>query len=361
MKILITHASAGAGHRKAAEALYIYLRENSAHQVALVDALDHARPGFKRLYAGCYAFLITHVPNVWGFAFALIDAPVLQPFIRAFRRSYNALNLPGYHALLIKEQYDFIFSTHFLPNEVAAALKREGKIASRIVSIITDFDVHRIWLAEGINIYAVACSQTKEKLKFLGVIERNIFVSGIPSDKKFSRSHDVEALKKKMGLKKDEFTVLVATGSFGIGPIERIVAALKDYQLIVICGHNKELYDRLKKTAGPNVFVNSLIDNMEEMMAVADCMVTKPGGLSITEALVSQLPMIFFNAIPGQEMHNVLVLRKYGIGAGPCSVEEIAGKLGELRASKDAHRSAVNKLKELAKPQAVKDLSSLIV
>jgi len=361
MKILITHASAGAGHRKAAEALYVYLRENTPHHVTLADALDHASPLYKKFYAGSYSFLITHIPMIWGMVFALIDIALFQPFIRFFRRLVNSVNLPKFHAYLIEQQFDYIFSTHFLPNEVSAALKRQGKIGSRIVSVITDFDVHRIWLADGISVYAVACSYTKEKLKFLGVLERNVLVSGIPSDKKFSRVHDVQALKKKFGLNRDEFTVLIATGSFGIGPIEAIVHALKDFQLIVICGHNKKLYERLKSSAGEKVFVNGLVDNMDEMMAVADCMVTKPGGLSITEALVSQLPMVFFNAIPGQEAHNIRVLKKYGIGVGPCSVPEIVKALNELRASKDSHRTAINKLKELAKAQAVKDIASLIV
>ena len=360
MKILITHASAGAGHRKAAEALYMHLRENTSHEVVLNDALDHASPLYKKLYTGTYSLLITYIPFLWGLIFSFLDLAWMQPLVRGFRRVYNQINMSKFNAYLCKEQFDYIFSTHFMPNEVTAALKRDARIKARLVSVITDYDVHRVWLAKGIDIYAVACEYTKEKCKHLGVLERQVFVSGIPSDKKFAKSHDIVALKEKFGLQKDAFTVLIATGSFGIGPIEELVDQLGDFQVIVICGHNKTLFERLRQKDASHVFVNALVDNMDELMAVSDCMVTKPGGLSITEAMVSQLPLIFFNAIPGQEARNVKVLKRYGIGIGPCGLKEIYEHLYRMRTSKDVHRNAVNKLKELARPQSVKDLQSLI-
>ena len=110
-----------------------------------------------------------------------------------------------------------------------------------------------------------------------------------------------------MGLQPDLFTVLVATGSFGIGPIEGIIDVLKGFQVIVVCGHNRDLFRKLSGKYCALVKVLGLVDNMHELMAVSDAMVTKPGGLSICEALVSQLPLIFFNAIPGQEIGNIKV------------------------------------------------------
>ena len=121
-------------------------------------------------------------------------------------------------------------------------------------------------------------------------------LTGIPTHDNFSRPVDVEQLRAKMNLRADCFTVLIATGSFGIGPIEKIIEQLPDFQVVVICGHNKKLVERLRLAAGDNVKVFGLVNNMDEMMGLSDVMITKPGGLSITEALVRGLPMIFFNA-----------------------------------------------------------------
>jgi processive 1,2-diacylglycerol beta-glucosyltransferase len=359
MKILIIHASAGAGHRRAAEALRNGF-QGSSHNVTLVDALDYTSPFFKRMYGGMYAFLITKLPAVWGFAFYLIDIPVARPLIRLVRRIYNAINAGKLHQFLIEENFDYIFSTHFLPNEVASALKREGQIRSEIISIITDYDVHSIWLAEGIDHYCVASDWTKKKLLTMGIRENCISITGIPTDPKFALKRDKKILCQAIGSRDDLFTVLVATGSFGIGPIERIIKHLEGFQVLVVCGHNTALYERLKAHASDLIKIFGLVNNMDELMAISNAMVTKPGGLSISEALVSGLPLIFFSAIPGQETHNIRVLKTYGIGISDCSVEEIARELKTLKSSPELYTNMVDKINNLAKPGAVKDIISLL-
>ena len=142
--------------------------------------------------------------------------------------------------------------------------------------------------------------------------------------------------------------------------LEKILEALNGFQVIVVCGHNKELYARLNAKASGAFKVFGLVDSMPELMAVADCMVTKPGGLSIAEALVSRLPLIFFNAIPGQETNNIKVLGAYGIGTGTKNIEEIVAQLKTLQASKDALLTAVKKTQELARPHAVSDIIQII-
>ena len=156
------------------------------------------------------------------------------------------------------------------------------------------------------------------------------------------------------------FTVLIATGSFGIGPIEEIIQSLKDVQVIVVCGHGKVLYERLSKKKYDNVKVCGLVDNMHELMAVADVMLTKPGGLSISEALVSELPMIFFSPIPGQEENNIRVLKESGVGISQCSIAEIAQHLQHYKSSPQDFQAAVEKAKALGHPHAVRDIISLI-
>ena len=227
MKILVIHATAGAGHKKAAEAIFHGLQAKGGHDVRLVDALDYTNPFFKKNYPGVYTFLVTRLPWAWGFLFALIDIPWMQPLVRRCRRLYNGFNAQALQKFLIQEQFDGVITTQFLSAEVCAYLKREGKIKSKIICVVTDFDVHRIWVNEGIDVYTAACEYTKNKLIALGVPSEKIFMTGIPTDAKFAHKPDTLALKKKLGLQDGVLTILIATGSFGMGPIEELIKLLE--------------------------------------------------------------------------------------------------------------------------------------
>ncbi|MCR4336900.1 MAG: hypothetical protein NUV91_03755 [Candidatus Omnitrophica bacterium] len=361
MKILVIHATAGAGHRKAAEAVHHGFVTKTSHPTTIIDALDYTSPFYKKAYSQTYTFLISYLPWVWGAIFELIDQPALVPIVRWIRRCQNALVGRKLCQYLIHEQFDCIVSTHFFPNEVVSALKKEKKISSKLISVVTDFDVHTIWLGSGVDYYAVACEWTKEKIKTFGISDEKIFVSGIPTHETFQEFYQKEIIRQKLGLVEDAFTVLVATGSFGIGPIEQIVDSFKDVQILVLCGHNQSLYERLKRKESRLIHVYPLVRNMHEMMSASDVMVTKPGGLSIAEALVKGLPLIFFNAIPGQETNNVKVLSHHGVGLMPKSVEHIVQAIQSLRDSSEHFDTAVQKIKTLARPDAVETILKLAI
>jgi len=361
MKILVIHATAGAGHKKAAEAIYHGLQARGGADVRLLDALDYTNPFFKKTYPWFYSLIVTRLPWAWGFLFALLDIPWMQPLVRVIRRLYNGFNAQALQRFMIQEKFDCIITTQFLSAEVSAYLKRKGQIKSKIICVVTDFDVHRIWVNEGIDVYTGACEYTKDKLIALGVPTEKVFSTGIPTDAKFSNKPDVTALKKKLGIQDGILTILIATGSFGMGPIEEIMKLLKDYQLLIVCGHNKELYERLKPMAPAHTHVLGLVDNMDELMSVADIMVTKPGGLSIAEALVKKLPMIFFSAIPGQETNNIKVLSSYEVCHGQSTLPQIAETVREYNSNPKDLEALRGRLSELSKPNAVSDIISLIL
>ena len=139
-----------------------------------------------------------------------------------------------------------------------------------------------------------------------------------------------------------------------------IVKELRDSQLLVVCGHNKRLALQLSKVNWGAVHIFGLVNNMHEMMGAADVMITKPGGLSIAEALVRELPLIFFNAIPGQETHNIEVLKHYGIGLSGLSLPQMQEVIEEFSRSPQKILEAKQKMRELASPHAVKDIIDLI-
>jgi processive 1,2-diacylglycerol beta-glucosyltransferase len=360
MNILVIHATAGAGHKKAAEAIYHGIQSKTAHRVTLVDALDYTNSFFKYSYPSFYTFLVSRMSWLWGFCFALLNIPLIQPLIRVVRRIYNGLNGNRLQSFLKKEQFDYIICTQFLSAEISAHLKRTGQIRSKVICVVTDFDVHRIWICEGVDIYVGACEYTKERLMSLGIPADRIVVSGIPTDPKFLKEYDQAMLRRQWGFKEKDVTVLLATGSFGFGPIEEIIDLLHDHQLVVVCGHNEALYDRLLQRQLPRVKVCGLVNNMDELMSGCDVMITKPGGLSIAEALVKGLALIFFSAIPGQETGNVRVLAKYGIGYGQRRIDEMAAIISRLAVSPQELITQRSKSKAFGKPQAVDTILQLL-
>lgn len=360
MKILIVHATAGAGHKKAAEAIFHGFNARGGHDVRLIDALDYTNPFFRKTYPWVYSFLVTRLPWAWAFFFGILDLDWMQPLVKVVRRLYNGFNARALQLFLIKEQFDAVFTTQFLSAEVSAYLKRTGKIRSKVICVVTDFDVHHIWVNEGIDDYTAACEYTRDKLIALGVPSEKAHITGIPTDAKFSGHPDIVALKKKLGLQNGTMTILIATGSFGMGPIEEIMALLKNYQLLIVCGQNRALFERLKPKASQNTHVLGLVDNMEELMSVSNIMVTKPGGLSIAEALVKKLPMIFFSAIPGQETNNIKVLSHYEVSQGQSTLPQIAETVHEWNANPKNLDALRQRIIELSKPNAVQDIIALL-
>jgi len=316
MKVIIAYASAGAGHTKAAKALHHYFKEKSPQsEIIIVDVLEKASSLFRLIYIQGYAFLVRHAPLFWALAFYLTRAKILYPFTRAFIFFLSRVNARNFLCLLTREDPDLIISTHFFTSELTAYLKNKGKIHSKLITVITDFGVHPFWLCKGTDLYVAASGLTKEILINEGIEGPKIMVLGIPVEEKFLRQYNREELCRKLNISCQKFTALIITGSFGIGPIEEIVESLySDVQLLVVCATNRKLFFRLSQKNYPGVFLFKFVDNIEELMTASDIIITKPGGLSIAEALSMELPPLFIAAIPGQETENMNILKNYGIG-----------------------------------------------
>lgn len=325
MKIIIAYASAGIGHRQAAAALHNYFNENYKHaKVITVDALDKTNRLFKHTYRRGYLFMVHHCLWLWAAGFWLTYAQRLRPLTRPFTFALHLLNSGNFIRFLIQENPDCIISTHFLPSQISAYYKRKCSSHCKIITVITDFGVHPFWIAEGTDLYFAASDFTKKEVIRNGVSEVRVKVSGIPVDLKFLQRMERLKVCEKLGIDKDKFTVLLITGSFGIGPIEKITDLLcRDAQVLAVCANNKRLLLKLKSRDYPNTKVFGFVHNVEELMSASDMLITKPGGLTISEALNMELVPVFISPIPGQETFNAMVLRRAGIGFNPKNIGEI--------------------------------------
>jgi processive 1,2-diacylglycerol beta-glucosyltransferase len=258
---------------------------------------------------------------------------------------------------LIAANPDIIVATHFLPIGIAGFLKKRHKINSRLICIITDFDVHPLWVIEKIDQYIVGCPITAAQLNGFGISNDKIKIMGIPVDGKFSENIEKEGIYKKLNLEKNKFTVLILTAAFGFGPIEEIVNLLyRQVQILVVCGRNTGLYRRLAAKKYNSVRIFGLVDNIEELMAAAHLVITKPGGLTIAESLAMERPMIFFRAIYGQETKNAEILENYGVGINTKNLIDIREAVLNYKNSPQRLDAVKEKIRKIKKPNATREI-----
>lgn len=365
MKVLITYITAGAGHRRVAEAVHSYLKENRKDlTLELVDLLPYTNPILRFCYNWGYPFLVHYAIWLWGFFFLITESKLTRWFSRRCSRITNYFSCRKFIQYIKEGNFDYIISTHFLNSELISDLKLKNKIKAKLITVITDFGVHPFWISKGTDLYIAGSKVTKDKLLALGVEDSKIQASGIPFSSKFVKSQNraqrVE-LAVKLGIKSEMFTVLLMTGSFGLGPLEKIAASIcADVQVLVVCANNKVLFNRLQAKKLRNVKVFGFINNAQELMAVSDIIITKPGGSSIVELINMALFPIFISAIPGQERENITTLATCNVGYAPKNIEEIKNLVIDLKNNPAKLLELKNNIAAVAKPFACRELASVI-
>ena len=360
-RVLVLSASAGAGHLRAAEAIEKAIRlRGVATEVQHVDVLKYTNKVFRHFYSKAYIDLVNNAPEVLGWLYDHLDDPAKNDPIRL---AFDRLNANPFIRFLQRYQPDVAICTHFLPSGIISSLKAEGKIKVVNAVVVTDFDVHAMWLCHHVEQYFVALEETKVHLRALGVPESLITISGIPIDPVFAEAKDKRAMRRKHGLDEECFIILVSAGGFGVGPVGHLFQALAQLahraQVVMVCGRNEplriELTEAAKKLAKRSKVSFTLLgftSDMDELMTAADLFVGKPGGLTTSEALSKGLAMVVINPIPGQEERNSDHLLEQGAAIRCNNLPALAYKIDTLidRTGKLAQMS--ENARNLGKPTA---------
>jgi processive 1,2-diacylglycerol beta-glucosyltransferase len=363
-KVLILSASAGAGHVRAAQALERAFADlGAAREVRHVDALQLTNKVFRTLYSKTYLDLVDHAPDVLGWLYDWLDTPWEK---ERRRLAWDKLNSLRFVRMLERYQPDLVLCTHFLPAEIISWLKAKARLGCAQAIVVTDFDVHAMWLCHHFEHYFVAIEETREHLVRLGIPAEKVTVSGIPIDPVFAERKDKGAMRAKYGLAPDRTTVLVSAGGFGVGPIEHLVASLLGLnhpaQVVVICGRNEELKQRLdtvaaERPAGGNTLVPvGYTTEMDEYMSAADVMVGKPGGLTTSEAVAKELLLVIVNPIPGQEERNSDHLLEQGAALRCNNLPVLGYKIDRLLDDPTRMAAMHAAARRLAHPDAARDV-----
>ncbi len=365
-KILVLHASVGAGHTRAAKAVAAaFAAESPQARVEVVDALDLARPLFKRVYGEGYLDLVARAPSLFGLLFDMTDrAPAPGALGDRLRRAAQRWGARELVDFLEAGEWDAVVNTHFLAPELIAALTREGRFDAPQLTVVTDYDAHRIWVHDPCARYCVAGSGAAASLLGHGVPARRVSVTGIPVDPAFASPLDRDAARREFGLCGGYPVVVQSAGGHGVGPLEEnyraLLASTVPSEIVVVCGRNEESRRKLAAIRPParhRAKILGFTDKMRTLMAVADLLVTKPGGLTVSEALASALPMALVNPIPGQEERNADFLLENGAAVKANSAASLTRKVEEILASPRKLVDMRRRARALGRPRAAFDVA----
>ncbi|MDB5301414.1 MAG: hypothetical protein JWO87_3077 [Phycisphaerales bacterium] len=367
-RVLVLSASVGAGHMRAAQAVELALRQTAPDaEVRNVDVLSLTNTAFRKVYGEAYLDLVNKAPHVLGFLYDLMDKPArARSKGDRFRLALEKLNLARFIDLIQDHSWDVVVNTHFLPAELIASLRRDGKVHQPQITVTTDFETHRLWVNEPCDHYTTATEEGAAYLRHWKVPSEHVSVTGIPIHPVFSETKDRKACLKAHDLVGDRPILLQLAGGFGVGPIEQLYRGVLSIEVplevVVVAGRNVSAREQLEKIDPPKrhrTKVLGFTEQIDELMAMADIVLSKPGGLTTSEVLARGAAMAIVNPIPGQESRNSDFLLEHGAAIKINNVGTMPFKLTQLL--EDPKRLAAIKAnaRKIAKPRAAFDVARL--
>ena len=366
-RVLLLSASSGAGHVRAAQALQKAFTARGDCLVEHIDTIEYVSKLFQSIYDKTYISMVRNAPDLMGVLYERTDQPWSHP---RRRLALDRLNAQPMIRMLQRVQPDLCIATHFLPGEILAWLIAKKKLLAKNAIVVTDYDVHAMWLCRTVSRYYVAIPEAAEYLAGIGVPREIVRVTGIPIDPVFSVPLDRSAARHHLKLDPAAPILLLAAGGYGVGPVEQLVQDLlalqKPWQFVAIAGKGEKVKKRLDEialTAGSlsgghdRLVPIGFTTEMDRYMASADLLVGKAGGLTTSEALARHLPMALIEPIPGQEFRNADHLLENGIAIRcnnlPAAAWKIANLLNDRPRMEHMRRAAA----QMARPSAAAEIA----
>ncbi|WP_373601423.1 MGDG synthase family glycosyltransferase [Paraclostridium bifermentans] len=339
-KVLIMSASTGGGHNRAARAIKEELIKKTIDgetiECKIIDSLKLVNTTMDKIISTGYEKSAIYTPNAYGRVYRFSESGLASK--NEFKDNMiTTFMARRFKRLLLDERPDLIVGTHPFPMIALSTLKKQCSNTSTttvfhtslgdefsnffnsnsfptLISVLTDYTTHSTWIQNELDYYIVGHEYVKELLISEGVNSDKVKPLGIPVEKSFLNHRDRETVLSELGFDKDKLTVLLMGGSFGAGNIKETLEEMldidRDFQILVITGRNESLKEKIEKRlethiSDKKVCVLGFTNKMNDILASIDVLVTKPGGLTTTEALLKDVPMIVPYYIPGQEEENL--------------------------------------------------------
>ncbi|RKD27553.1 processive 1,2-diacylglycerol beta-glucosyltransferase [Caminicella sporogenes DSM 14501] len=369
MNILFFTVSAGEGHNQVAKTLSeaIY-KTGKNHNVKIIDTFNYINSNLHKFLMKSYIRSIKYIPELYGYFYKKTEE--IDSSLHDFGELINKIFISRKLSKLLSDfKPDIIVCTHPFPAEALSVLKRKNSISVPIITTLTDYTLHPIWINKEIDYYIISSEVFKYELDFWNINPSKAKFFGIPVRERFYLKLDREKLCSKFNIK-NIFTALLMGGGLGLGNIIQTLDYLLNYkidiQIIVITGKNQELYKKLnekyvKNSKYKNLRVFGFVSNIDEIMSVSDIIITKPGGITITEALIKELPIIITSNLPGQEERNTEFILNNGIGMLATNPNTLISSINILKDNREKYNFIKYNMSKLKKPNATKDIVNFIL
>lgn len=354
------------GHRSAAMAVEKAIKAIAPEtEILSINAFGYTNPITEKVINRIYMSIIQKFPKIWEYMYD--NQKLIKRFdkIKSFINRTNSLKLKK---LFDEFKPDVVACTQAFPCGMVADFKKRYPSDLKLVAILTDYVPHSYWIYEAIDCYVSPSDEVAKKMTDKGVAENKIKVLGIPFDPKFNSDVDKEAVRLKFKIDKNIPLVLIMGGGHGLGPINEIVASLEKTGLpleeIIVTGINKKLYQSLAKQVRDyknKISLLGYVDNINELMGIADIIITKPGGITTAEALTKKLPMLIIKPIPGQEANNTAYLMRKNAAVKVDHPQEIHLIIKGLLSNPEKLAQMRLAAGEISKPNSSIDIAKLLL
>jgi len=360
-RILVVSFKIGLGHFKAAEATRNYISENYPDcEAKHVDLMDYSNVISRNFYQKGYLAITGRVPAFYSYLYHHTST-----VSNKFRLGFDLATTKKFKKLVLDFKPDLIICTHFVAANLLPYWRKRLKLDYKIAFILTDFEAHPFLMVPGIDLYAVASEEVKNQLVSNKIDPQKIKVTGIPIGSNFNQNLDRKELQKEFGLD-NKFTILLMNGGFGVGVTEKIFTHLQeiteDLQVISVTGYNKKLEQEMQTVAEKSAKTNKVFGftkRIPELMTIADLIISKAGGLTVSEALSVGTPLLIFRPTPGQEEANTKYLLKKQAALNAKTVTGIFRIINRALSGDIDLKEIRKNIKEVAKPKSTQEVVEL--
>ena len=361
-RFLLMHITTSSGHHRASSAIEQTIKRlDPSAVITSVDALQYTSPIVRWAISRSYVSLIRHQPDVWEY---LYDNPAVHQRVQHLRTLLHRYHATKLERLLKTVRPDAIACTQAYPCGVVADFKRHYKLRLPLVGVLTDYAPHLYWFHDTVDTYVVPSEQVKQRFVTRGVKPEQVKVLGIPIDPRFLEPVDREAAARQFGVDLAKPIILIMGGGGGFGQLRDILLSLDilphPCQLIVVAGTNRSLVAWTQNQRfRHHIIPLGYTQDMPKLMTIATLLVSKPGGLTTSEALAKHLPIVIVNPIPGQEAYNARYLLSQG-AAIQASPETVRQTVRDLLDNPERLEMLRRRNAELAHPMAASDTAKLL-
>lgn len=364
MKAIILTISAGGGHHTTTKAIDAHFKELGIETVT-IDAYKYFNVFLSNTVEKGYLFSTKYTPKLYGGFYRMAEKRTNIDIDLKFGGLGTSIVFKQFVKFVQKQNADVIIATHIFAAELLTMMREKKVIEATLIGIITDFTIHPFWEETKLDYYVTASPLLNYQMHKKGIPDSKILSYGIPVHPKFSVKISKEEARCSLGIK-NKTTVMVMTGSMGYGSVFKYIKALDnspmDFQMICVCGNNKKLKKQLDNyISKKDMLVFGFATNVDILMDAADYIVTKPGGLSVSEALAKGLPLILIDPIPGQEDRNQEFLLNTGVAVAVTKTHPVDEALYQIM-NNDIKKDSLPKIiSNLGKPLAGRKLGEFIL